>query len=71
MRFALEALGIDLIDVLGAGGPGRKPAVRGHNFQAADWRIIARSFGQLGGDWLARQIDSLTASGESFCNFAF
>src|SRR5271154_1699442 len=52
VRFALEALGIDLIDVLGSRRPGRKPAVRGHNFQAADWRIVARSFRQLGRDWL-------------------
>ena len=56
MGLALETLGVDLINVLGAGGPRCKPTALRHNFQAADWSIVARGFGQLGGDWLARQV---------------
>jgi hypothetical protein len=56
MGLALETLGVDLINVLGTGGSSCKPTARRHNFQAADWGIVARGFGQLGGDWLARQV---------------
>ncbi len=56
MGLALETLGVDLINVLGAGGSRCKPTALRHNFQAADWGIVARGFGQLGGDWLACQI---------------
>ena len=57
MGLALETLGVDLINVLGTGGSRCKPTALGHNFQAADWGIVARGFGQLGGDWLAREVD--------------
>ena len=42
MRRALEALRVDLVDVFGAGGPRREPAVFRHNFQSADGSLIAR-----------------------------
>ena len=48
---ALEALRVDLADVLGARGPGRKPAVLRYNFQTANRSLIAWRPGQLGGDW--------------------
>ena len=35
MRVTLEALGVDLIDVLGAGGPNAKPAALCLDFQTA------------------------------------
>ena len=35
----------------------------GYDLQAADRRVVARGTGQLGGDRLAGQSDSLTASG--------
>src|ERR1700735_1502568 len=56
MGLALETLGVDLINVLGTGGSRCKPTALRHNFQAADWGIVARGFGQLGGDWLSRQV---------------
>src|ERR1700716_1594395 len=39
----LEALRIDLVDVLRAGGPGREPAAGGHDFQPSDRRIVGGS----------------------------
>src|SRR6267378_2617253 len=41
MRRALEALRIDLVDVLGARRPGREPTVRGRDLQAADAGVVA------------------------------
>src|ERR1700733_8061261 len=55
MRCALEALRIDLVDVFGAGGPGREPAVFGHDLQSANRSLIAWCLGQLGCNRLARQ----------------
>ena len=40
---SLEALGIDFVDVFGAGGPGGEPAVGGDHLQAADGSVVARS----------------------------
>ena len=37
-----EALGVDLVDVFGAGGPGGEPAVRGDDLQPADRGVVAR-----------------------------
>ena len=45
--------------------------LRGDDLQAADWRVVARRARQLGGDRLAGQVDSLTASGDSFSSLAF
>ncbi len=55
MRVALEALHVDLVDGLGAGGARREPAVLGHYLETADGGIIARRLGQLGDDGLTRQ----------------
>ncbi len=53
-----KALGVDLVDVLGAGRPRREPAALGHHLQPADRRAVAGgpgedrqdlSPGQLGG----------------------
>ncbi len=38
---ALEALGVDLVDVLGAGRARGEPAVLGHDLQPADRRPVA------------------------------
>ncbi len=53
MRLVLEAFRVDLVDVFRARGPGRKPAASGHHLQAADWGVVARGAGQLGGDRLS------------------
>ncbi len=55
MRIALEALHIDLVDGLGAGGARREPAVLGDNLETTDGGIVARRLGQLGDDGLTRQ----------------
>ena len=47
MRFVLEALGVDLVDVFSAGWPGREPAVFGDDLQAADRRVVAGSSSSL------------------------
>lgn len=52
---ALEAFGVDLVDVLGTGGTRREPAVFGADLEAADGRAVGRGVGQLGGDRLAGQ----------------
>ena len=41
VRLVLEALGIDLVDILRPGRPGRKPAAGGGDLQAADPDAIA------------------------------
>src|SRR5271154_3078081 len=56
MGLVLEALGVDLVDVFRAGGPGRKPAAFGHYLQTPDGSMIAGSLGQLSGDRFARKI---------------
>lgn len=55
VRVALEALHIDLVDGLGAGGARREPAVLGDNLETTDGGIVARRLGQLGDDGLTRQ----------------
>src|SRR5205807_2711160 len=59
----LEALRVDLVDVLGAGGPGGKPSAEGYHLQAVDRRIVARSARELGGDRLAGQRRGLDGLG--------
>ena len=56
MALALETLRVDFVNVLGAGGSRRKPTALRDNFQPADGSVVARGFGQLSGDWLARQV---------------
>ena len=51
-----EALRIDLVDVLGARGPGREPAVVGHNLEAADRRAVTWGRSQFGCDRLASEL---------------
>src|SRR5437667_12879146 len=53
VRRALEALRVNLVDVLRAGRPSREPPARGHDLQAVYRRVVARGPGQLGGDPLA------------------
>src|SRR5258708_6720878 len=55
MRFALEALRIDFVDVFGARRPGRKPALGGGNLQPANWRIVAGRASQLIYDRFTRE----------------
>src|SRR4029077_18095968 len=52
MTLILEALRIDLIDVLGAGSPGREPAIIGHNLQPADRGAVTWGGRQFGCDLL-------------------
>src|SRR6516165_11278126 len=51
----LEALRVDLVDVLGARRPGREPAAAGHDFQAPDWGVVPGGTRQFGRDRLAGQ----------------
>src|SRR5262245_52024548 len=52
----LEALGVELVDVLGAGRPGREPATGRHDLQPADRGVVARGAGELRADRVARQL---------------
>src|SRR5207244_2687163 len=52
MRLVAEALGVDLVHVLGPGRPGREPAVLCYDLQPADLRAVARRPHQLGDDLL-------------------
>ena len=63
VRFVLEALGVNLVDVLGARRPGREPAAGGDDLQSADGGVVARSAGQLRGDRLAGQLRLLDRLG--------
>src|SRR5207248_1634629 len=53
MLLAPEALRVDLVDVLGTGGPRGEPAVLGDHLEAADLRAVSRRFGEPGADRLA------------------
>src|SRR5207244_353574 len=53
---ALEALGVELVDVLGARRAGGKPAVGRRHLQPADGCPIAWRRGQFGRDRLAGQL---------------
>src|ERR1700691_1096661 len=59
MALAFETLRVDLINIFGTGRSRRKPTALRHNSQSADWGIVARGFGQLGSDRLARQVSFL------------
>src|SRR5437016_2593143 len=48
-----EALRIDLVNVLGAGWPGREPAVVGDHLEAADRCVVTRGTSQLSSNRLA------------------
>src|SRR5215467_12869388 len=47
MIFAGEAFGVDLVNILGAGGPGREPSALGDHFQSAKRRARTRGGVQL------------------------
>src|SRR5215212_8748831 len=52
----LEALGVDLVQVLGARGPRGEPAVGADHLEATDRGVVARGAGELGDDRLAGQL---------------
>ena len=63
VRLAFEAFGIDFVDVLRPGGPGRKPAAFRYDFQPAKRSLIPLSPCQLGGNGFARQVRLLDRIG--------
>ena len=71
VRWVAEALGIDLVDVLRAGGPGGEPAVLGDDFQAADGALLPGARVSLAMIGSPASVVSLTGSGDSFCKRAF
>ncbi len=50
---AVEAFGVDFVDVFGAGGAGGEPAIFCGDLQPADGRVVAGGFGKDGGDGFA------------------
>src|SRR5262249_56978540 len=50
---ALEALRVDLVDVLRPRRPGREPSAARRNLQAVDRRVVGWRSGQFGDDRLA------------------
>ena len=64
---ALKALGIDLVDILGAGRAGGEPAVRGHHLQPADGRAVARRRGEHARDRLAGQLGGRGSAPATSC----
>src|SRR5215471_10257261 len=56
VRFVLEALCVDFVDVLCTRRTRSEPAAPGHDFQPADGSLVTRSLGQLGNDAFAREI---------------
>src|SRR5512143_1069830 len=53
---APEALGVELVDVLGSRRAGREPAARGRDLEAADGRVVPRGAGEPRHDGLAAQL---------------
>jgi hypothetical protein len=53
MSLIAKTLCVDLIDVLGARGPGGKPATLGHNLQPTYRCSVTRRTGQPGSDRFA------------------
>jgi hypothetical protein len=56
MVLAAEALGVDLVDLLGPRGTGGEPAVLRHHLEAADGGAIAGGVGELGEDRFADEL---------------
>ena len=71
VRRVLEALGVDLVDVLRARRPGGEPAARGDDLQPADRRVVAGRRGQLRQDRLAGQARRLDRVGRQLQQAAF
>ena len=63
MILALEALGIDLVDIFSPGRTSGKPATLCNNLDAANGIAIPWSLGQYGEDLLAGKVRRLDASG--------
>src|SRR5260370_2722589 len=53
---AAEGLGVQLVDVFGAGRAGGEPAGRGDGLGAADRGVVAGGAGEPGGELLAGQV---------------
>ena len=59
MGLAAKTLGVDFVDVLGAGRTRGEPAIFRDRLQPAKGRIVARSPGENGLDFFARQLGKL------------
>src|SRR5205807_7747631 len=55
VRLVAKALGVDLVDVLGAARPRGEPAARGYDLEPTDLGVVAGRLDELGEDRLARQ----------------
>src|SRR5262245_6940335 len=55
VRLVLEALRVDLVDVLGARRPRREPSAGGHDLQTADGRAVAGGLREFRGDSIAAE----------------
>jgi hypothetical protein len=55
MIFALEAFGVDLVNVLGAGRPRREPPAAGHDLETSNGRVISKRTSQSRRDGFARE----------------
>ena len=67
----LERLGVDLVDVLGAGRAGGEPAVLGDHLEAADRRAVAGRGVSVAVIGSPASSVAVTCSGESFASTAF
>src|SRR5262249_9041004 len=63
MGLAFETLGVEFVNVLGAGGPGRKPAIRRDDLEPADRGAVAWGVGEFGDDRFPRQLGCLYGVG--------
>jgi len=70
VRLAFEGLGVDLVDVFGAGGARGEPAVLRCHLQPADGGLVAGSFGEDGGDGFACQCLGGDLSGRELSQLA-
>ncbi len=55
MFLTLEALCVDLVDILGARGAGGEPSFFRYDLQASYGSVVARSTREPGNDWLTGQ----------------
>src|SRR5688500_4109139 len=67
MACSTEALGINLVDVLGAGWAGREPSTFSHHLYATDRHIVTRRACQNGLNLLASKIRSVNLLRRQFC----
>ena len=63
MLLGIEALSIEFVEVLRATRSGSEPAVRRHNLQAANRRLVAGGINELRGDGFTRQFRGLHGFG--------